>query len=648
MSVQTGLLAFDGRQISREEVDFLLFDLEERGPDTCCIYVDGPVGLGFRGLFITEEDYCGTQPASSGSGAVITFDGRLDRRNELERRVGLPEFIRISDAELVLAAYEKYGESCFESIIGEYALVLWDKRNGHLFFARSLCGTRPLFYIVDRSSIVWSSELDHLILKTDTEAIVNDEYAIGFVYYQPDIDLSPFRHVDVVIPGTYMKIKASGEVSTGVPIWHPERITPLQLRSDSEYAEACREQIREAVSDRLRVKNKIWCELSGGLDSSTILSMADQILRGKGYGPDRLTSVSCIFEQSKDCDESVFIRIVEDARGRDGVHISEASQALTLGLENITFTGLPSTIHLSPGRHKTVNNLMEGDESRLLLSGVGGDELFCSGDTGSPEIADSISQGRVLKALGQVRDWSHCSGVPFWRVLMVEGVSPLTIGLPFLDWKPSDITELCSWATPKAQSWVNRRGYRVGLKVEGSIKPVSRRMLLFSVRSFRAHLSSGHFRAMTPITVSHPYAHQRLIEFVLSVPMNQLAQAGRDRWLMRRAMKGILPERIRTRRSKGIFDEALCRALIREQHLLTEAPLLTCEKGYVDTNRLGSAIDEMLLGKVRQIASFIHVISMERWLRSLSQIACRRFEIRNNFESYHRPSSEHRVMVSAR
>lgn len=100
-------------------------------------------------------------------------------------------------------------------------------------------------------------------------------------------------------------------------------------------------------------------------------------------------------------------------------------------------------------------------------------------------------------------------------------------------------------------------------------------------------------------------------------------------------MNGILPERIRTRRSKGTFDEALCRALMREQHMLTE-PLLVCQREYVNARRLSAAVDEMLLGKVRQIASFIHVISIERWLRSLATLESRRRELRKSFKLHSR------------
>ncbi len=635
MSVQTGMLAFDGRKIREEDLDFLLFELDQRGPDSCSVYADGPLGMGFRGLFITDEDYYGDQPRISPAGIVVTFDGRLDQRDELARRIGLTEFNRVSDAQLVLTAYEKLGEDAFESIIGEYALALWDKKQGHLFLVRSLCGTRPLFYVIENSFLVWSSELDDLIVKTGIEPVVNDDYAIGFIYYQPDIDLSPFRNVSVVVPGTHIKVKLSGEIGPAVSTWHPDRITTLQLRSDSEYEEACREQIRNAVNDRLRAKGPIWCELSGGLDSSTIFLMADRILRDKGCGPEQLTSVSYTFEDSHDCDESFFIQVVESARGRQGVHISEAAQAMTLGLNDISFSGSPSTSHLTPGTRETILNFMRRQGARVLLNGVGGDELFCSGDSGSPEIADCLAEGRFLTALKLVRDWSQCSGSPLWRVLMVEGLSPLMIGLPILDWKPSDIKELCTWSTPQARSWINRRNYRLGLKVEGGVQPASRRIRLFSIRSFRALLSSGYFRRTDGIYVSHPYAHQRLIEFILSLPMNQLAQPGRDRWLMRRAMNGILPERIRTRRSKGTFDEALCRALMREQHMLTE-PLLVCQREYVNARRLSAAVDEMLLGKVRQIASFIHVISIERWLRSLATLESRRRELRKSFKLHSR------------
>lgn len=616
MSVQAGILHFDDRHVSRNDVRSLLKDLEERGPDYEGTLIEGPLGMAFRGFMIAPED-AENQPMQSKSGVTLTFDGRLDARDDLARRVGLRGYTSVSDAELTCNSYDLLGSACFEELIGEFALALWDPKRNSLFLVRSLCGTRPLYYVHNETSVTWSSELDDLVIKIGIQPIVNEAYAMGFAYYQPDIDESPFHNVMVVSPGTYVELRRNGAIWSSAA-WHPQRISTLNLRCESEYEEAWREAVEAAIADRMRVRGDVWAELSGGFDSSTIAMMSDRI--SSKTGQRKIMTTSCTFETSTDCDESYFISVIEEARQSDGIHIPESALKVTLGLDSIQFTGIANPMQLYPGRYKLIAQRMQSAGSRVLLSGTGGDELFWSDYTGSPELADLVSGLHFGSALSKALEWSRVAGVPLWEVFLNHGIAPLILfGLnPF---RPKD--EMCvSWMTPTAKKFLFQSERRQGLRMENNIALPSRRMRVHSIRSAIAAIAAGYYHESRGIHFSFPYLHRRLIDFVLALPIRQLVRPGEDRSLMRRATRGLLPEAIRSRKSKGTWGTPFLRVIIDHSATLGSADdFEVCKRGFVEPNALARAIYSASLGRSQDVGGLIRVFALERWLRSLSMLS---------------------------
>jgi asparagine synthase (glutamine-hydrolysing) len=631
MSVQVGVLSFGDREMDPEEIDFLFYGLEDRAPDYSGTHIAERLAMGFRGLLITPEDKK-DQPMRSSGGAVITFDGRLDQRASVARRVGLPESTNISDVTLAMIAYEQAGLNSFEQLMGEYACVLWDARRGSLFMVRSLCGTRPLYYIVTNRQVVWSSELDDIVLKSDISPTVNDSYIYGLTYFQPDVDESPFKDVKVVPPGCYVEITQCGEIKVPVSTWHPERISTLKLSSDTEYEEAWREQVEIAIGDKLRVKGPVFAELSGGLDSSTVVTMADRVLAKTGGHSDALNTASLTYETSENCDERTFIAEVERVRTGGGFHISELSQKINLGLDSITFTGAPSFHHIFPGWYQQISKRMEAAHCRVLLTGNGGDELFWSDPTGSPELADLLVQGRLFSLIAKAREWSQVSGTPLWKLLLHNAIEPITVGRRFLRLGADQLPTLCSLNSAEVAEWLGRPLSKFGLKVDAGIRLPSRRTLAFSVLSCRALLSAACFCGYHRFHFSHPLMHQQLVDFMLSLPMEQIARPGEGRSIVRRATRGILPERVRNRRSKAGPDESFARVLSQDGDRIGDpASLLICQRGYTEATAFAEAVREVSLGRLEQSGAVIQMLSVERWLRSLAMIASARSALKAAF-----------------
>jgi len=587
--------------------------------------------MGFRGLLITPQDK-NNQPVHSNC-AAITFDGRLDQRTALATEIAGSQHTMASDAELVLAAYERNGAKCFSELSGEFAFVLWDAREQSLYLVRSLCGTRPLVYTSREDQLMWSSELDDLVLKSGVDPVVNDGYIGRYLYFHPETDETPFAHISIVPPGSYIEVRHPGRVIGPIRTWFAENICALQLPSDSDYEEAWRSAVELAIADRLRSSRGVFSELSGGLDSSTMVFMADRVLESTKRDSSFLTTVSSTFEVSEDSDESLFIDLAEKARGRVGIHITESSQQITLGLSNITFSGIPTTKHLFPGYFRQVSELMRASGSRVLLNGVGGDELFWSEASGSPELADLLVEGHFRIAFSRARQWSQLSGTPAWKLLLTWAVAPINRSGRLFTWISKTENRLGYLLTAYQRKRLAEGGRSLGLRVEPDVNPPSRRSRLFSIRTAIASFASGVFHNVNGIYYSHPFSHQQLINFMLSLPIDQVSRPGQNRSIMRRAMRGILPEKICLRKSKSGPDEAFCRAVIREQETIGSIPrMMVCEREYIDSTKLSEAIHLATLGRVEEIGSLLNVFSAERWLRSVSMIEQSRAQLQLSFQ----------------
>jgi asparagine synthase (glutamine-hydrolysing) len=628
VSVQAGIRYFDNRPVHRPELEFLVQGLEQRAPDYLHFHLSESLGMAFRGLLIAREDRP-YQPVAGLSGSAVTVDGRLDSRSEIGARLGFELGTTHTDAMLALFAYESFGRECFHFLKGEIACAVWDEQRGSLFLFRSICGTRPLFYVADQSRIVWSSELDDLVLKSGVNPLVNDAYAIGYAYYQPDLEQSPYQNVHTVPSGTYVEVKSTGEIRPPVSVWHPENISTLMLRSDSEYEEAWRNQVKNAVAKKLRTKDPVFCELSGGLDSTILVLLSDQILKNAGRNSNELTTVSITFEISTTCDESRFIHLAETARGRAGIHVPESTQQPTFGLHDMTFTGAPNAHDFLPGRYQTIARAMKVAGARVLLTGLGGDHLFWSDQDGSPELADLLMDWQFRALLSRGREWSRVARLPLWQVLLSHALSPVVSIHRFGHWLPAEL-DLFPWNTKMVREFLLKAARTRGLQVNRQIALPSRRVRENMIRSFRALLSAGYFDPSQEIYFSHPYSNQELIEFVLALPMNQLVRPGQDRSLMRRATKELLPEPIRTRKSKGSINEAACRVLAREQEQIGESHALeVCQRGYADPQALASAMRSISLGRMDHSYALLRLMSLERWLRSLRTVEACRSILRN-------------------
>jgi asparagine synthase (glutamine-hydrolysing) len=613
MSGIGGLINFNNGPINTRILATLSGELIPRGPDSGRHVIQDSVGLCFRAFPTDLESRLEIQPLVSLQGHILVWDGRLDNRDDLLRHFPHGLHGDTTDVALVMSSYLKWDENFLQQIIGDFALSLWTPATKTLLLARDPFGVRPLYYHADKSGLIWSSTLEALIKSSGIELEVDDEFVAGYLAIFPELYRTPYRKVFSVEPGFVVSVH-NGQVRTH-RFWQPDTEKEIRYQRDEEYAEHFRQLFREAVRCRLRADGPVWAELSGGLDSSSIVCMADRLLAEESRQAMRLKTISYL-DDGETSNDRRFIETVEKKRGETGYHFLRQGHWIHLASPEDELIERPSASLCTYGAQAHVGRAMNAEGARILLSGLGGDQLLWSAPASAAQIGDLIYRIKPLRLHRQLQEWSHVLRRTYWDILWQEGL------VPFL---PTSIKARLQNQFP-IPAWVNRDFAKRTDFIERLLLPAdpfgyrlpSQRAQASSLMYVISALAWGH-RDPHSYVKTFPFLHRPLVEFVLAIPLEQKLQPTETRPLMRRALKDILPETILRRKGKGSVSETLCRGLAHEwtaiKSMLDDARVVS--RGYVDYKEVMSALDKARHGIELDLDAFSNVISLEIWLRSI-------------------------------
>ena len=617
MSALGGIYYFDHRPADRDFLVSLGDRLSSHGPDGGSEVVSGPIGMVYRAFHTNRESRLEKQPLVSREGRILAWDGRLDNREEMISLLRQELNGDRTDVAIAMAAYRKLGIDFLPRLIGDFALALWDPYARTLLLARDGVGPRPLYYHANVERIIWSSELMPLLDLAGIELEVNDEYIAGYLTRVPEPDLTPYKDIYAVHPG-HTVIVQNGRLKAQ-RFWGLDPNREIRYQSDSEYEEHFRHLFREAVRCRLRVDGPVWGNLSGGLDSSAIICMADEIIAAGEAQASRLETVSYVYGEANSSDERKFIQAVEEKRGRIGCYLWEEDHPTLASFPDDSRLSFPDFQDCFVDRLKAMCEAMRGDGARVLLTGHGGDEMLCSNPSPAPELGDLLVQRRLLHLHQSLKVWSTISRKPYLALLWRDGVVPLLPTKLQILFKP--VVKLPSWIDEKFVARMNLSERHLGIPdVFGFDLPSGRDQAAGFLTVMRT-VSKASYRARGRIEVSHPYLHRPLVEFLQAIPFEQRVRPGETRSLMRRALRDLLPEKILARQGKKGPTEALFRAVGREwpqlQPIFKNARV--CDGGYMDATALHATLERARHGCETHSFAVIQTISLEFWLRALER-----------------------------
>ncbi len=585
------------------------------------------------GIVTADARIRDTRPATSqqlaaSAETVAGFDGRLDNRRELADACGLripgPDDT-LTDAALVLAAYDRWGDEFAARLNGDFAVAVFDAKHERLLLARDVMSGRSLYYALTPNALLFATKIKSLLADPDVPAVPDDNALAQLVLENWCDDRRTCFEGIFSIPAGFVMIRTR-ERQQQRPHWSFDARRTIRYRSFDEYCEQFRSLFAEAVGRRLRGAGPVSVAVSGGVDSSSILCQAAAL----AGGPPRvdLRGITQTFPADVTADESEFLGHVERASGVPIVKIPvsayrflEDAEATTRQLE---CPGLVLHADLE------MFEIAQRSGVRTMLSGVFGDQMLA--DRGY--LVDLVKAGRWRKVRQDVRQFAAWMSDEEPELFVRDLWSRLVRELP-----PRWMFRL---AKASLGPWRERTRYAPWFRPEfrqraaalsRARERAAPRFPSQHVKQYLRHLTAGHYvhavrceRAigeMYGIDVSYPFRDRDLVSFLMAIPGEVVNRGGVPKGLLRHALAGIVPESILTRRSKADFTAIEIESLRGGHGALAAMVPPDCRAiadGFVDGDVLQRSLpafaDRADGGETPPGWRLTDVVGLELWLRT--------------------------------
>jgi asparagine synthase (glutamine-hydrolysing) len=545
-------------------VNGALAALSLHGRDSQGLWDGGSASLGWRQTILHAEDYFDRQPLTGGGGSLrLVFDGRIDNRAALARTLAIfPEQARDwPDSAYALSAFEKWGPECVDKLLGDFAFAVWNERTRQLFLARDHIGAKPLyFYRGDRSFFMFASQPSALFTNARVPRDIDDSNLIrslAFVRLAPGATV--YRGIERVPIGTGLLVSESAAIS--LRHWNPESIPALRYKRDDDYVDAFRSILDEAVECRLRSIHPVGSHLSSGWDSSTVTATAARLL---GARNDRLVAFTAappatwregVASERVISDESTIAAAVAQ-------QYSNIEHVVIRGPGRLDLSSLDRLGDTSEYPHRTVNNA--GWLEKLNMAArERGIRVILGGAMGNRTISYD-GMGFLPRLFRHAQLWELSRE---WMALHRRGHSHLKLGaralgpyLPVLFWdllmwlarRPGRMHGAAIGFNPLAVDKKLLREIAESRRPAGTICMDDRATRKFCTQTPDAVLIWGGSLAAYDVETREPLGDRRLMTFRAAIPERQFLCKGKTKWLIRRAMDGILPEVLASQRGRGL------------------------------------------------------------------------------------------------
>jgi asparagine synthase (glutamine-hydrolysing) len=575
-----------GTQPTGEELEVLLRAIGHRGVSSQRWFGEG-IALGVRLLATTPEAMDERLPLDVLGGRYqIAFDGRLDNRDELTGLQDVAAGRTLTDAELVVLAYEAWGSDCVRRLVGDFAFVLWDTQTRRLFAARDQRGFRPLFYVQQRGRISFGSEPGQLLQIAGVVRQIDQLFlACHLTGAATQRGSTPYQAIREVPAAHYFEIEADGAMRLR-EYWQYAPRQQFTYRRREEYVEHFDQVFSQAIRSAARANEAPGVLLSGGLDSSYVAAKAAEV------APD-LISVTAYTPGTKRMDERQYSRAVVERLGIRSVEF-DATECWSLSSRYLDTEKFDDPTHpmQGPAVMKSCEKAAEAGIT-VLLDGVGGDEFF-TGD--ADYLAQLASRGHLIHAAAEARAWARASGVSLRKLLKLCVASPMLPSGARSAWRGARGLGVPS-PTP---AWLRRDameslGLAEALALPSSLSVWARgprHSILWSL--YMAELVpiiswwQRHAALPNGIESRSPMWDLRVIEFMLRTPQWVHRSGGQPKMLLRGAMEGRVPAEVIARQDKGVFDELMNEGLIRQENARARDAIVhgLADLDYIDTAAL--------------------------------------------------------------
>jgi asparagine synthase (glutamine-hydrolysing) len=585
----------DGEHVVASMLDLL----GHRGPDDAGMMIDVSCVLGHRRLSIIDLSSAGHQPMASADGRLwITYNGEVYNYVELRAQLEASgrRFRTKTDTEVLLQAYEEWGEAALDRVNGMFAFAIWDRRHRSLFCARDRFGVKPFYYTSSGGRFLFASEIKALFADATVRREPNDDRVFDYLAWNI-VDHTPetmFAGIAQLPPGCALQ-HAPDQAGPTVKRWYTAR----PARGDDSPA-VLGALLESAVEVRLRSDVPVGISLSGGMDSSSILAVATKIERRRdGQVPRSFSARSVVPEVDEYPYSEALLRIT----GSENVHFVPSEADLRAELDSLLWH-LDEPFHgPSAFAHRKVLEVARSHGVIVLLDGAGGDEALSGYHHVhyAPMLLELVRRGRLRQFLAELRARSRLHGVSVGRttkdllkLLLPRRLRPRRVPAWILDGR----------RVPPRPDSGRTLGSHQRFAIDRAPLPLYNR------------ISDRNSMAVS-IEARNPFLDYRVVELGLHLPIERLLHRGMTKWSLREAMRDLLPPAIVERVTKQGFssDERLWfRGALGEELEATFHSESFARRGYFDVARVLELLNRHRHG-ADHASELWRAFSVERWLR---------------------------------
>lgn len=611
------MLALQGAPADKSAVARMTASMRHRGPDGEGVYVKGAFGLGFRRLSILDLSHAADQPMVSDDGQfALVFNGEIynyiELRRELETR-GY-RFRSTGDTEVLLNAYREWGSKCLERLNGMWAFVVHDQRRGLLFGSRDRFGVKPLYFHRGKNCVLFASEIKAILSSGLYRASPNWNVVAEYLlrHRLDDGAGTFFDGIEHIAPGSSFEIGADGEMRT-------HRFWTLPQASGDEFADPVQpfaELFEDSVRLRMRSDVPVGVCLSGGLDSTSIICAM-----GRGWGSSAQPLHAFAYHTAEFDESSYVADTIQATKARLNRLETDPAHAWRTLADVLSFHDEP--VHaMSAVIAFDLMALAASKGVKVVLNGHGADEVIGGYSSYFQDYWHSLlASGELSTLRSEIREFTGHHGGSSMRLLLATARRYLTSTLhragPYRSfarwnrlrkssqhsWFAAEITEHARSDADVAANFTLDEALRYS--VERDPLPLYLRL---EDRNSMAHSVESRL----------PFLDYRLVSLVFASAMHWKIRGPWNKYILREAMQGRIPESVRTRVDKwgfpvpqGKWISGAWYELIRE--FLDSREMR--ERGIYKTQEIRQDLELHRQGKVNVSGKLFAVVQAELWFR---------------------------------
>ena len=621
------------KPVDPARVEAMADTLAHRGPDGSGVWTAPGIGLGHRRLSIIDLSDAAAQPMLTADGQVaISYNGEIynyrELRAELEAKGHV--FRTESDTEVILVAWRQLGPDCLTKLHGMFALAIYDSGRDALFLARDRLGVKPLFWtLLPDGGLAFASELKALLAhpllrRAPSVQAVEDFLAFGYV---PD-DAAIVEGVAKLPAGHYLLVERGRPVPKPVRWWDVDFANPVD-KPLKALEEEMAERLRAAVRSRLVADVPLGAFLSGGVDSSAVVAFMAEASR------EAVQTCSIGFDEADHDETAHAARVAELFHTRHRTRIVAAADFGLIGTlaeafdEPFADASALATYRVAELAREAVKVSLSGDGADEALAGYRRYRLFCAEE----RFRRAMPQP-VARALGRLGDaWPKLDRAPQWlrakTSLQAMGQGSGEAYARAVGATPPEIRQALYGADFARALQGHRAEDRYVHAYEGAPArdPLSRAQYADLMIWLPGDILTKVDRASMAVSLEarEPLLDHRLVEFAARLPARMRLRGGSGKWLMKRALRGRLPDDILHRRKMGFVTPvgAWFRGPLAGEAAAIAHGSALAETGWFDTAILARLADEHRRGRTDHGRLLWQLLMLDKSLQRLFGLGAR-------------------------